>query len=139
MGYFSGSPTLKGLIADLIKPYEGSGQTVAFRRRTIAHCWRGNNRRGVLWIVSEATRDDGVTRRWISLADCDYANRRDDRSWGYKPMDEADGPYRYSCPLGYLKLVPDGIEGTNAEWRAAVRAYHARKAEERQARRPAKA
>lgn len=32
-------------------------------------------------------------------------------------------PYYYSCPLSYLDLAPE----QSAEWRAGVRAYHARR------------
>ena len=43
--------------------------------------------------------------------------------WGYKPLDESMHPYYYSCPLSYLDLAPE----QSAEWRAGVRAYHARR------------
>src|SRR3546814_16245151 len=43
--------------------------------------------------------------------------------WGYKPLDESMHPYYYSCPLSYLDLAPE----QSADWRAGVRAYHARR------------
>ena len=32
-------------------------------------------------------------------------------------------PYYYTCPLSYLDLAPE----QSADWRAGVRAYHARR------------
>ena len=40
-------------------------------------------------------------------------------------MDESVHPFFYSCPLGYLEMVPIETSGGNPEWRVGVRAYHA--------------
>ena len=37
--------------------------------------------------------------------------------------DESMHPYYYTCPLSYLDLAPE----QSADWRAGVRAYHARR------------
>jgi hypothetical protein len=49
--------------------------------------------------------------------------------WGYKDMGEEMGPCYYDCPLSFLDKCTDPIGGFSAEWRAKVRAHHARKAE----------
>jgi hypothetical protein len=51
--------------------------------------------------------------------------------WGYKDMAEEMHPFFYSCPLGYLALVPVAC----AEWREGVKTYHVKMAERRKARR----
>lgn len=47
-------------------------------------------------------------------------------SYGYKPMSEDMGPCYYDCPLSVLEAAgPSSREDTN-EWRAKVRAFHAK-------------
>lgn len=41
--------------------------------------------------------------------------------WGYKPMEEACGPFYYACPLSWLALAKE----TSPNWRAGVRKWHA--------------
>jgi len=41
---------------------------------------------------------------------------------GYMGMPESSGPYYFTCPLSFLDMAPE----TNPEWRAKVRAHHAR-------------
>ena len=89
-----------------------------------------------LWAVWERTfTKDGQTaqptERWIT---CDLLRHQKDYGWGYKDMDESMHPYYYSCPLGYLEMVPIDQYGGNAEWRECVRRYHAQQAEKRQQR-----
>ncbi len=90
----------------------------------IAHALRGN----VLWSVVEMTaKAEGVhhdlaagqSPRYIR---CDLLERSGGQ-WGHKPLDESMHPYYYSCPLSYLDLAPE----QSADWRAGVRAYHARR------------
>jgi hypothetical protein len=66
--------------------------------------------------------------RWIT---CDLLRHRKDYGWGYKDMDESLHPCYYSCPLGYLKMVPIEQYGGNVEWRSGVQAYHARQQKKR--------
>ena len=46
----------------------------------------------------------------------------------HKPMCESMGPFYYSCPLGYLELVPVADE----QWRECVRSYHAKRRKKRE-------
>ena len=108
---------------------------------SLAHCYRGNPFSGVLWTVWERTYTlDGQqaqpVERWIT---CDLLRYQKDYGWGYKDMDESMHPFFYSCPLGYLEKVPIDQHGGNAEWRAGVREYHVRQAENRKKRRLQKA
>lgn len=103
----------------------------------LAHCYRGGTFSGVLWTVWERTftkdgQDTEPSQRWIG---CDLLRHQRDYGWGYKDMEESMHPYFYSCPLKYLDLVPIEQFGGHAEWREGVRAYHARAAEKRRARR----
>ena len=112
------------------------GMTV--RSQCLAHCYRGGVFSGVLWTVWERTfEEDGEqvqpTERWIGCDLLQYS--RTDEGWGYKDLEEASGPYYFSCPLGYLEMVP---EVANEQWRQEVREHHARRREQQQARREAK-
>ncbi|MDO7894611.1 hypothetical protein Q5Z23_33160, partial [Pseudomonas aeruginosa] len=92
--------------------------------KVIAHALRGN----VLWSVTEVTaKVEGVHRHLapgqsLRYIRCDLLERSGDQ-WGYKPLDESMHPYYYTCPLSYLDLAPE----QSADWRAGVRAYHARR------------
>jgi hypothetical protein len=85
---------------------------------------RGN----VLWSVVELTaKVEGVHRdlapgQSLRYIRCDLLERSGNQ-WGYKPLEESMHPYYYSCPLSYLDLAPE----QSADWRAGVRAYHARR------------
>ncbi|QDI03789.1 hypothetical protein E4A48_08820 [Xanthomonas cerealis pv. cerealis] len=120
MGWYFSSQSRSELIAELIAPQETEHVSV----KVIAHVLRGN----VLWSVIEMTakvedvhRDlaPGQSLRYIS---CDLLERSSGQ-WGYKPLEESMPPYYYSCPLSYLDLAPE----QSADWRAGVRAYHARR------------
>ena len=108
------------LIAELIAPQETERASV----KVIAHTLRGN----VLWSVAEVTaRAEGVHRdlapgQSLRYIRCDLLERSGSQ-WGYKPLDESMHPYYYSCPLSYLDMTPE----QSADWRAGVRAYHARR------------
>ncbi|WP_373421696.1 hypothetical protein [Burkholderia multivorans] len=92
--------------------------------KVIAHTLRGN----VLWSVAEVTaKVEGVHRdlspgQSLRYIRCDLLELSG-RQWGYKPLDESMHPYYYSCPPSYLDLAPE----QSADWRAGVRAYHARR------------
>ena len=105
----------------------------------LAHCYRGGVFSGVLWSVWERTfLKDGQPveqpQRWIV---CDLL-RYDGGEWGYKEMEESMHPYFYSCPLGYLNLVPIEQYGGNAQWRSLVKQHHARSTEKRRAKKAAR-
>lgn len=104
--------------------------------KCLTHCYRGGVFSGVLWSVRERKFvKDGQSsepeQRWIS---CDLL-RCEAGEWGYKDMEESIHPFFYSCPRGYLDLVPIEKYGGHAEWRELVRQYHARQREKRLAKR----
>jgi len=103
----------------------------------LAHCYHGGVFSGVLWTVRERTfTKDGhqtqATERWIA---CDLLRHQRGFGWGYKDMEESMHPYFYSCPLGYLEMVPIEQYGGHAEWREQVRLHHQRATYKRRARR----
>lgn len=115
------------------KGVESESQVVCIRQ-----CYRGDAWRGVLWSVWERVHDfHGPQERWIR---CDLLEwYKQDEGWGYKDMTESMGPCYYSCPLGYLELVPDnGVNtGINHGWRIGVREYHQRSRDRRRSKRKA--
>lgn len=120
--------TLKSQIADRSASYE----TETAKRVCLAKCFKGNIMySGVLWSVHEVTYKDGrPSERWIS---CDLLQYKKDFGWGCKDMDETMGPYYFTCPLKYLKMVPVDKypRTTNVEWREEVIKHHAKVKEKR--------
>ncbi len=142
MGWlFKAGSTRRDLITDRTKDWTtGGAKGVTVTTTCLAHCYRGNVHSGVLWAVWEriyTKKDQPVNpvERWIT---CDLLRYQKDSGWGYKDMDESMHPYYYSCPLGYLNLVPIETFGGNAEWRNGVRAHHAQQKERRRQRTPTK-
>ena len=121
--YFDGWRTRSELIEELTRNgrYRNrNGPTII--STCLAHCYRGGGFSGILWSVWQSTLErEGVpiqpTRRWIR---CDLLSHGGAWGWGVKSLDEPSGPFFYSCPLGYLRMVPVA----NREWRAGVRTYH---------------
>ncbi|WYX24928.1 hypothetical protein WJ969_02655 [Achromobacter xylosoxidans] len=119
MGWYFSPQSRSELIAELIAPRE----TERTSAKVIAHALRGN----VLWSVVEMTsKVEGVDRDLapnppLRYIHCDLLERSGSQ-WGYKPLEECMHPYYYTCPLSYLDLAPEQC----ANWRAGVRAYHAR-------------
>jgi hypothetical protein len=132
MGWlFKPGSTRKGLIGERIEGWERTNNESTVKSTCLAHCYRGGNFRGVLWTVWERTYEkDGQqtrpTERWIACDLLEYSKA--DQGWGYKDMEEAMGPYYFSCPLSYLKMVPFV---TNQSWREGVQRYHARRKDKR--------
>ena len=120
MGWYFSPQSRSELIAELIAPQETERASV----KVIAHALRGN----VLWSVAQVTaKAEGVHRdltpgQSLCTIRCDLLERSGGQ-WGYKPLDESMHPYYYSCPLSYLNLAPE----QSADWRAGVRAYHAKR------------
>jgi hypothetical protein len=79
----------------------------------VAHKTAGD----VFWVVWEHKRIDPESR-FITCYLFDSHN-------GYKPMDEASGPYQYSCPLQFLDITPVPDSPFADEWRKEVRNWHA--------------
>jgi hypothetical protein len=126
----------KSLIAERTEGWERASESMVTKSVCLAHCYRGGVFSGVLWSVWERTftKDNesvAPAQRWIQ---CDLLRSSPD-GWGYKDMEESMHPYFYSCPLGYLKLVPMEQFGGHEQWRDGVRAYHQRQQEKRIAKR----
>lgn len=106
MGWYLGYETKRSLIAEI------TGDNKCLR-----HCYRGSAYRGVLWSVWES-EDDRIIR-------CDLLRYdKAEQSWSYKPLDESMEPDYYSCPLGYLRMVPESSQFARPSWRVKVRDYH---------------
>ena len=121
--YFEGWRTRSELIEELTRNSryrQRNGPTIL--STCLAHCYRGGVFSGILWSVREQTLQGGAAlaepaKRWIR---CDLLSHGGVWGWGVKSFDEPSGPFYYSCPLGYLRMVPVA----NREWRAGVRTYH---------------
>lgn len=107
--------TLKRVISELIAGHSNSECVV----RTLTHSLRGM----VLWTVDERVWRD--TRKPPDRVIGCVLLRRYGNSGevGVKFLCESMGPVEVSCPLSYLDMVPP----VNEEWRAQVRAFHARR------------
>lgn len=133
MGWlFTHGSTRQGLIRERTGNWDRTTEDgMLVTTNCLAHCFRGGRFSGVLWAVWERTftkdnQEVQPTERWIT---CDLLRYRMSDDWGYKDMDESMGPYYYSCPLGYLEMVPIDPYGGNEKWREVVKAHHARRAE----------
>lgn len=142
MGWlFKAGSTRREMIAENTQGWERTNEDgTTIKSACIAHCYRGGVFSGVLWSVWERTfTKDGQqvepAQRWIV---CDLLRYQKDYGWGSKGMEESMHPYFYSCPLGYLDMVPIEQFGGHAEWREFVRSYHARITEKRRARKAAR-
>lgn len=128
------------MVEHLTREYrpKSNGTESTSKVKCVKHCYRGSPWNGTLWSVWERVHDfNGPQERWIR---CDLLEWcRSDDGWGYKDMTESCGPFHYSCPLGYLELVPDdGINtGVHAEWREEVRAWHDRSKDRRRSKKKA--
>jgi hypothetical protein len=138
MGWlFPYGATRKSLIADRTQPWERQVGEMLVRSECLKHCFRGGSFRGVLWTVWRRTFvvagvEVQKEERWIG---CDlFQYSKDNDGFGYKDMTEAEHPYFYSCPLGYLSEVPIDKFGGNEEWRAIVIEHQRRQAEKRKPR-----
>ena len=142
MGWlFRSGSTRRGLIAERVEGWERANPDgLVIKSTCLAHCFRGGNFSGVLWSVWERTfikdgHESEPTQRWIQ---CDLLRHQRDYGWGYKDIEESMGPYYFSCPLKYLRMVLIEQSGGNASWREQVVLHHQRSAEKRRARRAAK-
>lgn len=115
--------------ADLIRKLAQTEDNEYVHRETLKYTLRGN----ILWSVSRITAKQDqpslAAGQSLTLICCDLLQRSGEL-WGYKSLSEADHPFYYTCPLGYLRLAPV----FSADWREGVQAYHARQAARRAAR-----
>jgi len=72
-------------------------------------------------MVKERADPNGDGEKFILCYLMRYQNSRWGGGWGYKGMCESEHPFYYSCPKGYLEMVPVACQ----EWREKVRRYHA--------------
>jgi hypothetical protein len=72
------------------------------------HVVKGNE----LWTVWKRHRDNESVIILFLLASREG-------KWGYKEISEAEHPYYFKCPIGFLGLAPV----TNADWRKKVYEY----------------
>ncbi len=145
MGYCSGWGSKQELCRHLL--HADSQQTCWERSRgpiyavhtALASCYRGNNFKGTLWAVWQWDVYHGnlklppLSDRFIACYVMDCQNTKYGREWGYKSMTEDMGPHVYSCPVGYLDMVPEGVYTTDPDWRKIVREVAARTAAKRAA------
>lgn len=112
------------IIARRTRAYRGTTtEGIGVSGNCLAHAWRPERGApgGVLWTVWEHTYDDGrPAKRFIG---CDVLSCETGFGWGFKDEEESMHPYYYSCPLGYLDMVPAECE----PWRAGVRAMAAQR------------
>ena len=96
-------------------------------RKCIAKCYKGSSFAGTLYAVFEdKVTKDGVAiplpdHRWIFIALLRYSNYQNERSWGYKDMEESMGPCESKCPLSYFDMVPCPDSNEARRWRERCR------------------
>lgn len=130
MGWlFKPGSTRRELVEERTQDWQRASNQMLVKSTCLAHCFRGGRFSGVLWSVWEQTFTEGgqevdPKRRWIQCDLLQFSKSSD--GWGYKDMEESMHPYFYSCPLGYLKMVPIEQFRGNEDWRNGVRSYHQR-------------
>jgi hypothetical protein len=135
--YYRNGGTRKELISELTESGKiATDQGSELITNCLASCYRGGVFSGVLWGVWERnvlkdSQQVEPTHRWVT---CDILQCQKG-DWGHKPLSESMHPYFYSCPLGYLKMVPIEIYGGNEEWRELVHRNHNEQADKRRQRR----
>jgi len=117
MGWtFHAGATRQDVIADLVKGWDGE----EIKCISLSHAVRGN----ILWCLYETThKASGKVSTWIG---CSILGSDPGYGWGSKDMEESMGPCYYSCPLSFLDRAPQPGNKYSADWRATVRAYHAK-------------
>lgn len=124
--------TRKGVIAELTDPEEWAPREdgkIRYRR-TLTKQYKGAPWKGTLYVVYQdgfKGEPEKPEDRWIGVHLLSYWKcKRDGGGWGYKDMCASMGPSEVRCPLKYLEMCPK-IEGEwEADWRDAVKKYHAR-------------
>ncbi len=106
------------IIAEVTKSW-GAATSGDPGSKTLKHCCRGN----VLFAVHENTTRKGETYRYIGV----HLLQKSSDGWGYKSMDESEGPTYTDCPVSYIELAEEmppseGLGQHSANWREKVRA-----------------
>ena len=122
MGTYGGYNSRKELVEDVTKGWENEHQTFVAEKKFFS----GND----LWVLFKRTSKHASTdvERFIYLF---KISRWGEGDWAYKPIEESMGPSNYSCPLSFLDAAqhpfPNGYPEGYSDWRANVRAHHARR------------
>ena len=122
MGTYGGYTSRNELVAEVTKSWETEHFTQVAEKKFFS----GNN----LWVLfaKQSKHSSTDVERFIVLFKISRWGAND---WAYKPISEDMGPYDYTCPLSFLDAAqhphPNGYPEGWSDWRAAVRAYHARK------------
>ena len=122
MGTYGGYYSRKELVEDVTKTWESEHAIQVVEKKFFS----GND----LWVLFARTSKHASTdvERFIVLF---KISRWGEGNWAYKPIEESMGPFEYSCPISFLDVAqhpfPNGYPEGYSDWRANVRAYHARR------------
>ena len=122
MGTYGGYNSRKELVEEVTKTWENEHAVQVAEKKFFS----GND----LWVLFKRTSKHASTdiERFIVLF---KISRWGEGNWAYKPIEESMGPFEYSCPISFLDAAqhpfPDGYPEGYSDWRAAVRAHHARR------------
>lgn len=122
MGWLYYAPSKQALVQDLLANCESE----SLKRRSLASALVQEGRQLVLWSVAEITAKDDSIRglpagQILKLICCDLVEKSG-LSWGVKRLDEAMGPFYYSCPLRFLEIADE----LSPSWRESVREFHSK-------------
>jgi len=110
-----GKEDKKAFIKNTIKSWENEKAKVEILKQTTL----GN----VVWSVAKVTRPD----KTYNIILCDLLKYDKNLGWGNKSMDESGYPFRYSCPISFLKLAPVPYNEMARDWRKIVIEEHEKK------------
>lgn len=115
MGWLHGWSDRASLIKHLTTAEKGAAPNTIFE--TLAYCVRGN----VLWkvVVISDVDASGTKKENNRFIECDLLSRGGGE-WGYKDIQESSGPYYFTCPISYLRMVPCPGNESALKWRAEV-------------------
>lgn len=119
MGWYFSSQSRSALIAQLIAPQETERASVKVVARAARQC-------PLVRIGSDRQGRRRASRPRAGPVPAQHPLRSagaQRRPMGSQALGRMHAPYYYSCPLSYLDLAPE----QSADWRAGVRAYHARR------------
>jgi hypothetical protein len=120
MGWLYYAPSKEALIQDLLDDCESE----KLKRRSLDSFLVQEGDQVVLWSVAEITAKDNSTAglkagQVLKLICCDLLDRSGS-TWGVKRLDEAMGPFYFSCPLRFLDMADE----LSTSWRESVRKFH---------------
>jgi len=122
MGTYGGYNSRKELVDEVTKTWESEHAIQVAEKKFFS----GND----LWVLFARTSKHASTdvERFIVLF---KISRWGEGNWAYKPIEESMGPFEYSCPISFLDAAqhpfPNGYPEGYSDWRANVRAWHARR------------